>query len=564
MEYVTVLTIPDVFEHRVAETPEEQALLLANPDGQFQPYSWTRIAEDVYLWTDALHRLGLQSGQAVAHWSDNRYEWIIADLAIQMLGAIHLPLHATLSDAQAVQQTIHGGARMALVSQRKQGNVLLKKVRQVNEKFRVVTLDTPAAIGSFTASASVERGREVAVEQRATISPDDFATILYSSGTTGSPKGVALTHANIVFNCTASLAAFGEQASDTRLNFLPFSHIYARTCDLYTWMARGSQLALARSRDTIMEDVRSIRPTLINGVPYFYQRIHHKLMESGKADDPEALRATLGGEIRACVCGGAALDDATYDFYHERGIPLLPGYGLTETSPVIATCTLDAARRGTVGQPIPGVEVRIAADGEIQTRGPHVMRMYWADVAATEEAFSAGDGWFSTGDLGQLSDDGYLSITGRKKEMYAMATGKNVYPTQIESRLCRDPMIHQACVIGDQRNYLTALIVPEEDAIRSWIRKQRLWVISKQHAVRHRKVRKRYRQAISQQLKDLASNEQIQEFTILDRGFTQESGHLTPKLSLARYLILKDFAPQIEAMYAQKKRQKRRQKKRPE
>lgn len=551
----SVTTIPALFDARVAETPNEQAILLANDAGQFRPLSWRQMADDAYRWAHALRTLGANVGDPIVQWSENRYEWILADLALQMIGAIHVPLHSTLSDQQAVQQTAHCGAKLALVSDPRYASALMKNLPTAGGDFQVITAKSRQGLEDFLSNAKADEGRKIVEKAVGAFERDTVATILYTSGTTGDPKGIALTHGNILSNAEASIATFGEQDNDTRLNFLPFSHIYARTCDLYTWIARGSQLALARNRDTIMEDIRAIRPTLINGVPYFYQRVHHKLVERGKGDDLTALKTALGGEIRACVCGGAALDDETYDFYHERNVPLLPGYGLTETSPVIATCTLDAHRRGTVGRPIPGIEVRIAEDGEIQTSGPHVMQGYWADPDATAEVLDS-EGWLSTGDLGEISDDGFLSITGRKKEMYCTATGKNVFPAQLESLMCRDPMIHQACVVGDKRKFLTALIVPEEDLIRAWIKKKRLWVFSKRQAVNHRKVREMYRRCIAKQLKELAPYEQVQDFIILDDGFTLESGYLTTKLSLARHLILKDFQPRIEAMYAKAAKKK--------
>lgn len=548
-----VSTIPALFANRVAETPTEQALLIANAKGQFSPISWQQISDDAHRWAHALHRLGVGVSDPVVQWSENRYEWIIADLALQLVGAIHVPMHSTLSDHQAAQQTAHCGAKLALVSESRYADALVANLPTAGDEFRVVTFTAEQDLDEFLNGATTEQGVQIAEQAAEKYDRDTVVTILYTSGTTGEPKGIALTHGNILSNAISAIDTFGEQDNDTRLNFLPFSHIYARTCDLYTWIARGSQLALARNRETIMDDIRAIRPTLINGVPYFYQRVHHKLVERGKGDDPDALKAALGGEIRACVCGGAALDSETYDFYHERGVPLLPGYGLTETSPVIATATLDRHRRGTVGKPIPGIEVRIAEDGEIQTRGPHVMQGYWADPEGTAQVLDE-DGWLSTGDLGSLDEDGFLSITGRKKEMYCTTTGKNIFPAQLESMLCRDPMIHQACVVGDERKFLTALIVPEEDLIRGWIKKKRLWVFSKRQAVRHRKVRQLYRKCISHQLKEMAPHEQIKEFIILDSGFTLESGYLTTKLSMARHLIMRDFSREIESMYANAKK----------
>jgi long-chain acyl-CoA synthetase len=316
---------------------------------------------------------------------------------------------------------------------------------------------------------------------------------------------------------------------------------------LYTWLARGSRLALARSHHTIIDDCKRFAPTLINGVPYFFERVRQKLIEAGVADEPDKLREVLGGKIRGCCSGGAALPIETFDFFESRGVPLLQGYGLTESSPVISLSTLDIRKRGTAGRPLNSVEVSITDDGEILTRGPHVMLGYWQDDAATHEVIR--DGWLHTGDLGAIDDEGYLCITGRKKEIIVTTTGKNIFPTHIESLLCRDPFILQALVIGNNRKYLTALIVPDPDVLKVEIRSRRLFVFRRKTAVSHPKILALYRQRIDRQLADQSRHEQICRFRVLDHGFTPNNGYLTPKLSLRRELILRDFADEIESLY---------------
>jgi long-chain acyl-CoA synthetase len=305
------------------------------------------------------------------------------------------------------------------------------------------------------------------IEQRlASFDPESIATILYSSGTSGEPKAVALTHANISSNAYAVIVGLAEPSSERRMNFLPFSHIYARTCDLYAWLVGGSQIVLARSRDTVIADCGRTQPTLINGVPYFYQRVGQKIAEAEAAGASVTLPQLFGGNLRACICGGAALPVATFDFYHQRGLLMLPGYGLTESSPVIAMSSPEEFRRGTVGRAIPGIEVRIADDGELLTRGPHVMREYWKDPELTQQTIR--DGWLYTGDLGAIDADGFISITGRKKELIALSTGKKAVPTHIEGVLSREPLIFQSMVVGDNQPYLAAVIVPDFDLLAKW------------------------------------------------------------------------------------------------
>jgi long-chain acyl-CoA synthetase len=357
-----------------------------------------------------------------------------------------------------------------------------------------------------------------------------------------------LTHGNLVSNTLATIGAFGIQPSDLRLCFLPLSHIFARTCDLYTWIARGSELGLAQSRETILHDCVRLGPTMLNGVPYFYERVHRYLVQQGLADKPGSLLRILGGQVRLCCCGGAALPDNLYDFWRQHGIPLLQGYGLTETSPVISLNSLSHERRGTVGRPVEHVEVRIADDDEVLVRGPNVMSGYWRDDEATRAIIF--DGWLHTGDLGSLDADGYLVITGRKKDLIVTAAGKNIAPAYLERLLTEDPLIAQAVVIGDGRNYLTALIVPDPDELKSHLPRLRVLPLSKRWVLNHPRVRRMYRERIDERLHHVSRHEQVRRFYLMDRGFTPETGEMTPKLSLRRALIQQNCASIIERMYS--------------
>ena len=524
-------------------------------DQSTRTYTWGELDELVHRWTAALHDLGVRRDDRVVLWSENRVEWIVCDLAIQNLLALHVPLHNTLSGRQAIDQIRHCGATFVLLA----GCDQLKKLKSCRmelprdttwlsfDAVRSRQIVDVRHISALAAASDPEVGRQLADESTYLRDEDAPTTILYSSGTTGKPKGVVLSQRNLVSNALDVVEAFGEQPIDTRLCFLPLSHVFSRTCDLYTWLARGSHLALARSHHTIIDDCKRFAPTLINGVPYFFERVRQKLIEAGVADEPDKLREVLGGKIRGCCSGGAALPIETFDFFESRGVPLLQGYGLTESSPVISLSTLDIRKRGTAGRPLNSVEVSITDDGEILTRGPHVMLGYWQDDAATHEVIR--DGWLHTGDLGAIDDEGYLCITGRKKEIIVTRTGKNIFPTHIESLLCRDPFILQALVIGNNRKYLTALIVPDPDVLKAEIKSRRLFVFRRKTAVSHPKILALYRQRIDRQLADQSRHEQICRFRVLDHGFTPNNGYLTPKLSLRRELILRDFADEIESLY---------------
>ena len=340
---------------------------------------------------------------------------------------------------------------------------------------------------------------------------------------------------------------------DLRLCWLPLSHIFARTCDLYTWLVHGCQLALAASREQIIAHCGMLHPTLLNGVPYFFEKVCRSLTEAKKIGPaepggPTHLQKLLGGNMRACCSGGAALPDHVAEFFWREGMPLVQGYGLTESSPVITTCTPDRYKLGTVGPAIEGVEVKIADDGEILTRGPHVMLGYWQRPADTAEAIR--DGWLHTGDLGELDSDGFLRITGRKKELIVTAGGKNIAPAFLEGLLASEPLIYQALVIGDARNYLTALIVPRSRCAAS----------GNYFAANSRDLGRRGARAsgsagsLSTTHRRLSGNvsacEQIQRFKLLPRGFTVENEEQTPTLKLRRSVIEEHFAAEIAALYA--------------
>jgi long-chain acyl-CoA synthetase len=380
---------------------------------------------------------------------------------------------------------------------------------------------------------------------REKLDKNSLATILYTSGTTGEPKGVMLTHGNLASNACSTIAAFGPRPDQLRVNFLPLSHIFARTCDLYCWLVDGTRMALAESRETVITDCQLIKPTYLNGVPYFYDKVYRALVEHKKHDTPGALKGILGGAIETCCAGGAALPDHLYEYFLSQGVPLLQGYGLSESSPVITISTLKEHRRGSCGRAIPGVEVRIADDGEILTRGPHVMAGYYKNDRATAEVLH--DGWLATGDLGRLDEDGYLYITGRKKEILVTSAGKNIAPVYLESLLTEDPLILQAMVVGDGRSCLAALIVPNVPKLRAELP---LSDCTDADLLRHPQVLELYRKHMDRCLTVVSPHEQVRKFQLLGRPFTIESGELTAKLTLRRHEITARYEAEIDAMYA--------------
>ncbi|HEV3138194.1 MAG TPA: AMP-dependent synthetase/ligase [Pirellulales bacterium] len=549
-------TLVSMFCRRVAQDGDTPALHIKRGQ-KFETLTWNTIANDARRTAAALIKLGVKPGDRVIQISENRYEWTLLALAVHYARGIHVAVHSTLTGPQIAYQIVDSGAKLVVVSGPEQARKLAEVAEQLPGDMSYISFDEcEERIGSqaITRLAAVEAqvnpAEGKAIEKLALENgrPADLATILYTSGTTGEPKGVMLSHRNLTFNSHAVLESFTLDKNDLRLNWLPLSHIFARTSDFYMWIAAGGELALAQSRETVIADCQALHPTYINGVPYFFDKVYRYLHDQGLADTPGALQGMLGGRVKMCCAGGAALPDHVAEFFQRNGVVLVQGYGLTESSPVISTGTLDDHRLGTVGKPIHGVEVKIADDGEILTRGPHVMVGYWNLPQATAEAIR--DGWLHTGDLGRL-EDGYLRITGRKKELIVTAGGKNIAPSYLEGLLTEDPLIAQAVVVGDAKNYLTALIVPNPDGLKAEIARRQIALASPAEALSHPDVYAAYTERIRQRLAGVSHGEQVRKFTLLPRGFTIESGELTPTLKVRRNVVLNNYAAEIRAMYGE-------------
>jgi long-chain acyl-CoA synthetase len=512
-------TIPAFLAATFAERRDQSALgFIRNGDLQWR--TWRQVDEEVTQKAAVLRTAGIEPGDRVAQVAENRYEWVITDLAIHLAGAVHVPMHVTLSGEQIAQQIADCGARLVIVSSRE---LLAKFGDRIDPTTPIWVHDEPRPDLSQAPAPSPQP--PAPSPQRPAPTPDDLATILYTSGTTGQPRGVMLSQRNLASNAAAMADAHGGGRAQSRLNILPLSHIYARTCDLYTWVYRGSQFILGESRETLARDLKLAQPTALNAVPFVYQRIADQIRASGAADEAAALRAFFGGRIERLSCGGAALAPDVEAWYARCGLPILTGYGLTESSPVISASTPSRHRLGSVGAPLPGVEVRLADDGEILVRGPNIMLGYWQAGGLPCAGDSIRDGWLATGDLGELDDDGFLFIRGRKKELIVLSTGKKVSPTRVESLLCASPLIEQAAVFGDGQPGLCALIVPARS---------------------NGSVTKDVVEAeISRCLQSAAHEEKVRRFVLLDRLFSIERGELTPKMSLCRAIIARNFAKEL-------------------
>ncbi len=519
-------TIPQLLAATVARVGNQRALGTIS-GGELSWRTWAEIDLEVRRFAATLRQANIGTGDRVAQLAPNSFEWIVTDLALLSLGAVHVPLHVSLAKPQIAELLGLAEAKMLIVDVYRSHAELLQEEDSV-------TVLSHAELAASKDGPPLEEY----------VQPSQLATLLFTSGTTGQPRGVMLSHENLTSNAIATTLAVGATDNETRLCFLPLSHIYARTCELVSWLTRGSLLVLAESRDTIVRDCQLAKPSVINAVPYFYQKIAQSLHDA----EPGALQSLLGGTVQRCFCGGAAVAQGVEKLFERQGLPILSGYGLTEASPVVSATAHDDYQPGTVGKPLANLEVRLSDSGEILVRGPSVMLGYWNDQAATDAALA--EGWLHTGDLGEFDLSGHLRIVGRQKELIVLSTGKNVAPSRVEQHLAGSPLVEHVCVVGEGRKCLGALIVPNPKRLRQEIRQQRLWVWSRRRAVTHPRVRELFRREIDRMLAGASAEEQVGPFVILDRNFLVERGELTTKLSLCRKPIAMNFAREIERMYA--------------
>ncbi len=421
-------------------------------EGTYRDLSWAAAREQADRVAAGLLGVGIAPGDRIGMLSPNRHEWILADQAILSIGAVNVPMHAPLVPPQVVYQLRHSDARAVFVSDQAQADKVLDGLDEVPDLELMISFDPVVAGGRLrtigwselaaTGSAAGEAGTRAVLELEAKVTGQDLATIMYTSGTTGRPKGVMLTHSNLLSNAEACLHESLVREGDTLLSWLPYSHIYARLCDLYLTAMVGVTVALAESVDTVVQNLAEIQPSWMTSVPRLYEKLWSAVESLPSQERAARLRAILGPNLKMLSSGGAALPRHVGEGFRDAGILVLQGYGLTETSPVIASNRPSSNRVGTVGPALPDIEIRIAPDGEILTRGPHVMKGYWKDPEATSATIV--DGWLHTGDVGMLEDDGHLIITDRKKDLIITSGGKNIAPTEVERILVSDPYIDQA------------------------------------------------------------------------------------------------------------------------
>jgi long-chain acyl-CoA synthetase len=523
-------------------------------NGMYRDMSWDAYYDRACAAAAALVDSGVQPGDRVGLLGENSVDWLTADMGLLGAGAVNVPPHAPLTARQVQYQLSDSGAVWLFVSTQEQLDKFLA-VRDELPLIRGVVAFEGRGEGVEPWEAFLQRGRRARqrlateLKQReARVGPDDLATVMYTSGTTGVPKGVMLSHGNIISNSLSSLDASPRMPDAVVLSWLPFTHIYARTVDHYGAIASGAPLCLADSQDTLVENLAEIQPTNMSSVPRFYEKVLTAVSCPDAAETGKRLRRIFGARIDWLGSGGAPLPYPVAKAYHEAGLLVLQGYGLTESSPVISFNTKEHYKLDTVGRPIPGIEVKIGPDGEVLTRGPHVMKGYWKSPEATADAIQ--DGWLHTGDLGELDRDGFLKITGRKKELLVMSNGKKVVPSYLEGLLCSEPCIDQAVVCGEGRNYLTALVVPQWDNVARELKAAGVALAPDEEGrTRQPEVVELLERRIQKAMADVSNAEQVKRFAVLPRPFTLAADEITVSLKLRRGVVLKHYADRVGELY---------------
>jgi long-chain acyl-CoA synthetase len=593
-------TITEMFD-RVTRNyaGEKRPMLMHKVDKQYRGITYTEYRRTVELFALGLASMGVHTDDKVAIIAENRPEWVIADMAIVALGAVNVPVYPTLTPKQIEYIFNDAEVKVAIVSNTFQLNKVLKikpavkslkRIIIMTEKNQVHERDVFGFSKVYELGKEFERGNPTYFgECLKRPSPADLLTIIYTSGTTGNPKGVMLTHANLVSNIFAAAEAIPFGPDDLFLSFLPLCHSFERMAGYYTAFACGASVAYAESIETVRDNLLEVHPTIVTTVPRLFERIYGRIMK--QVDSSPAVRrkifhwavgvgkeyviaektglisptlevqhrlaskivfsklqAATGGRIRFFVSGGAALPQELGEFFEAIGITIIEGYGLTETSPVLSANRLDDYRFGTVGKPIQGVELKIAPDGEILAKGPNIMKGYYRNPKATQEVIDK-EGWFHTGDIGKFDSEGHLVITDRKKHLFVSSGGKNIAPQTIESHFLNSKYIDQFVLIGDGRMYCTALVVPEFEILKDFARGAGISFNTDHELVAHENIRQLFQKEIDHLQKDLPNFERVRRFELLPVQLTVENGEITPTLKVRRKIVEERFSHLIEKMY---------------
>ncbi len=591
-------TLPElffsVFTHYKGE--ESKFPIARKVNGLYEPILYHTLEEDVHHFSAFLKQNGIVSKDRVAILSENRPGWYLADMAILNLGAINVPLYPSLPPNQIEYILNNCSAKAIVVSNMLQLGKIISIWQNLPELCLVVVMNRleESIEDVIDLNQAKEEGKKMLEEkpwflETAPVEPDDVATIIYTSGTTGLPKGVMLTHRNICENVKSSSKIIRLDESDCGLSFLPLSHAYERTGGSYLLFSCGASIYLAESVETISLNMTEARPTIMFTVPRLFDRIkmsilkqiaaesslkkkvfnwalstgekyHRELNSKGTASTfltfqhslaqklvYHKIKTKLGGRLRYFVSGGAALPQKIGEFFQALDINILEGFGLTETSPITNVNRPEKIKYGTVGPTVDNVQLRIAEDGEILFKGQNVMKGYWKDEEATRQVIK--DGWFYTGDIGEVDKDGYLKITDRKKHIIVTSGGKNIAPMPIENLITDSPFVDQVIIIGEKRPFLIALIVPEFNKLKEFAAAEGIQVTSNKELIQHKSVQQIFEKLMRTVSRQLATHEKVRKFLLVDDAFTIENGNMTPTLKLKRKEIIARYATEINTVY---------------
>ena len=593
---MTPQTLNELYFGVVERNQARPVAMRCKRQGRWVDLSYRELADRVHDLSTGLLDLGVKPGDRVAILSENRPEWAISDFACLAARCVDVPIYPTLPAKQVEYVLRDSGAVAVLLSSPAQ----LEKVRGSRERLpglaHVIAFDAIEGAGVLRLDEVLARGRRARERfpewrrQALAASPDDLATLIYTSGTTGDPKGVMLTHGNIASNVTTCQSLFDFDEQEECLSFLPLSHIFERMFGHYLMFHCGAVISYAESVDTVPADMQALRPTVMASVPRLYEKIYGRVLDSVRSSStvrrrifawarrvgedwveytwsgramPSSLqlahriadrlvfakiRRRTGGRVRLFISGGAPLAPEINKFFHAAGLPILEGYGLTETSPVMAVNTFRNMKFGTVGLPIPGVDIRIAPDGEILTRGPNVMKGYFGKPEATAQAIDA-EGWFHTGDIGLLDFEGYLRITDRKKDLIVTAGGKNIAPQPIENLAKGSKFVANAVMLGDRRPFPIMLVVPNSEPLKAWAAYKGLPNGDLEGMIKLPEVRQKVEREVRKTLRDLAQYEMPKKLLLLCRDFSVEAGELTPTLKVRRRIVEERHRTAIEELY---------------
>jgi long-chain acyl-CoA synthetase len=562
---------------------EQPRCMLRRAAGEWQPISSREFAAKVCGVANGLRSWGISRGDRVAVLSENRHEWVVADFACMLLGAIVVPIYTTLTAEQTAYILRDSGARVIFLSSGKHFEKVLS-ILELTCVERIISMDDVADSRALRMSELMKLEGDPQIESIGRgITPDALATIIYTSGTTGTPKGVMLTHGNMAANINYFRCNFGFKDGHTCVSFLPLSHVTARCVDLGL-LDSGVTLAHLPDITQLSQALLEVRPHILLSVPRVYEKVHTQVelnaakspkkqtyrwaLRVGRAHRGEILsgetpgsfqwivanrlvyskvRAGVGGQVQMFISGGAPLGRELAEWYADMGIRIFEGYGLTETSPVIAVNNPAAHRIGSVGKPLGNVEVRIAEDGEILVRGPSVFKAYWNKPQETQDAFA--DGWFKTGDIGRFDEDGFLYVTDRKKDLLKTSGGKFIAPQPIENSLKHNSLVAEAVVVGDKRKFPAVLLLPNFAALETWAREQGVGFSSREELVADPRVRACYDEIVSALNENLARFEKLKKVALLTEEFSTANGTMTASLKIRRRAVEEHYHSHIEGMY---------------